>query len=132
MCVSAEILPETVVATDGGRYDVNILRRQRLAVYWQESPAEVRRCSWFYKGSSDTRYVPYEENVSTQLEEEFKIATTTNSWHRRFEFPSGETIVFHGPTVIVHFLQASSPDAWGNTPVSIRKRNVFINNRGRE
>lgn len=116
---AAEIVPETVVATDGGRYDVNILRRQRTAVYWQESPSEVRRCSWFYKGSIDTRYVPYEENVSTRLEEEFKIATTTNVWHRHVEFPNGETVVFHGPNVMVHFLQATSPDAWGNTPVSV-------------
>ncbi|PSN51111.1 hypothetical protein C0J52_07975 [Blattella germanica] len=111
-----KILPETVVSTDGGRYDVNILRRQRLAVYWQENPTEVRRCSWFYKGSSDTRYVPYEENVSTRLEEEFKVATTTNVWHRRVELPNGEAIVFHGPTVMVHYLQATSPDAWGNSP----------------
>ncbi|KAJ9577954.1 hypothetical protein L9F63_025185, partial [Diploptera punctata] len=113
---SKEILPETIVATDGGRYDVNILRRQRLAVYWKENATEVRRCGWFYKSSSDTRYVPYEENVSTRLEEEFKIATTTNVWHRRIEFPNGETIVFHGPTMMVHYLQATSPDSWGNTP----------------
>ncbi|XP_069674326.1 phospholipase DDHD2 isoform X3 [Periplaneta americana] len=113
---STDIAPETLVATDGGRYDVNILRRQRSSVYWQESPSEVRRCSWFYKGSADTRYVPYEENICTRLEEEFKIATTTNVWHRRVEFPNGETVVFHGPNVMVHFLQATSPDAWGNTP----------------
>ncbi|KAJ9590941.1 hypothetical protein L9F63_016039, partial [Diploptera punctata] len=113
---SKEILPETIVATDGGRYDVNILRRQHLAVYWKENATEVRRCGWFYKSSSDTRYVPYEENVSTRLEEEFKIATTTNVWHRRIEFPNGETIVFHGPTMMVHYLQATSPDSWGNTP----------------
>lgn len=114
--ISTEIAPETLVPTDGGRYDVNILRRQKSSVYWQESPSEVRRCSWFYKGSTDTHYVPYEENVSTRLEEEFKIATTTNVWHRRVEFPNGETVVFHGPNVMVHFLQATSPDAWGNTP----------------
>ncbi|PNF41924.1 Phospholipase DDHD2 [Cryptotermes secundus] len=114
--ISTEIAPETLVPTDGGRYDVNILRRQRSSVYWQESPSEVRRCSWFYKGSTDTRYVPYEENVSTRLEEEFKIATTSNVWHRIVELPNKETVVFHGPNVMVHYLQATSPDAWGNTP----------------
>lgn len=98
---------------------MNILRRQRSSVYWQESPSEVRRCSWFYKRSSDTRYVPYEENVSTRLEEEFKIAATTNVWHRHVEFPNGETVVFHGPNSMFHHLHAASPDAWGNTPVSV-------------
>lgn len=65
---------ETEVSTDGGRYDVNILRRQRVAVYWDEAPTEVRRCSWFYKGNADSRYVPYDENVATRLEvPKFKI-----------------------------------------------------------
>lgn len=113
---STEISPDTAVATDGGRYDVNILRRQRSAVYWEEGATEVRRCSWFYKGAIDSRYVPYEESLATRLEEEFKIASTSNEWHRRVEFPNGESVVFHGPNVMVHFPQATSPDAWGNTP----------------
>nr|CAD7198841.1 unnamed protein product [Timema douglasi] len=113
---STDISPEMIVPTDGGRYDVNVLRRQRSAVYWNEPVTEVRRCSWFYKGAIDTRYVPYEENVSTRLEEEFKIATTTNVWHRKVEFPNKETVVFHGPNVMVHFLQGAALDVWGNTP----------------
>lgn len=57
-----------MVPTDGGRYDVDVLRRQRLSVYWQEDPGEVRRCSWFVKGSLDSRYNPYEEKIATMLE----------------------------------------------------------------
>ncbi|KAK7866472.1 hypothetical protein R5R35_014340 [Gryllus longicercus] len=121
---STDISPDTVVATDGGRYDVNILRRQRTAVYWEENPSEVRRCSWFYKGAIDSRYVPYEESVATKLEEEFKIAMNKNEWHRRVELAHGETVVFHGSNVMVHFPQAASPDAWGNTPVTTRPRVV--------
>nr|QLL26895.1 TAG lipase [Locusta migratoria] len=113
---SPNLSPETVVATDGGRYDVNILRRQKTAVYWEENPTEVRRCSWFSKGSLDSRYIPYDENLSARLEEEYKIATVTNSWHHRVELPNGEHIIFHGPNVMVQFPLASSPDAWGNTP----------------
>lgn len=56
------------MATDGGRYDVEVLRRRRIAVYWQEESSEVRRCSWFVKGSMDVRYIPYEENIATMLE----------------------------------------------------------------
>ena len=66
--VLADLTIDTEVPTDGGRYDVNILRRQRAAVYWEEAPTEVRRCSWFYKGNSDSRYAPYDENVATRLE----------------------------------------------------------------
>lgn len=64
----ADISPDRMVATDGGRYDVNILRRQRSAVYWDNTPTEVRRCSWFYKGNNDGRFTPYEENIATKLE----------------------------------------------------------------
>lgn len=120
MSILDDLDPDKVVATDGGRYDVNILRRQRNPVYWKGSPSEVRRCSWFHKGNSDGRYVPYEENVATKLEEEFKTAFEMNQWHRKVELPNGETVVFHAPDVLVLFPPTQSPDAWGNTPVGTR------------
>lgn len=113
-----DIDPDKFIATDGGRYDVNILRRQRVPVYWNSSPSEVRRCSWFYKSSPDGKLVPYEENVATRLEEEFKLAFETNQWHKKVELANKETVMFHGPDVLVLFPPMESPDAWGNTPVS--------------
>lgn len=116
--LSPDLTSDTEVATDGGRYDVNILRRQRVAVYWEEAPTEVRRCSWFYKANADSRYVPYDENVATRLEEEYKLSYTQNEWQKRVEFPNGEAVVFHSANVMVHYLSSISPDAWGNAPVS--------------
>ncbi|XP_023367533.1 SEC23-interacting protein [Otolemur garnettii] len=108
--------PESVVlGTDGGRYDVHLYDRVRKAVYWEEEPAEVRRCTWFYKGDTDSRFIPYTEEFSEKLEAEYKKAVTTNQWHRRLEFPSGETIVMHNPKVIVQFQPSSVPDEWGTT-----------------
>ncbi|KAM9726907.1 SEC23-interacting protein isoform 1-T1 [Menidia menidia] len=108
--------PENVVVrTDGGRYDVQLYDRVKSAVYWEEEPTEVRRCSWFYKGDSDSRFVPYSEEFSEKLEAEYKKAVSTNQWHRRLEFPSGETIVMHNPKVIVQFQPSSIPDEWGTT-----------------
>lgn len=61
--------PENVIIrTDGGRYDVQLYDRVRTAVYWEEELAEVRRCSWFYKGDADSRFVPYSEEFSDKLE----------------------------------------------------------------
>ncbi|XP_003479352.1 SEC23-interacting protein isoform X3 [Cavia porcellus] len=108
--------PESVVlGTDGGRYDVYLYDRVRKAVYWEEEPAEVRRCTWFYKGDTDSRFIPYTEDFSEKLEAEYKKAITTNQWHRRLEFPGGETIVMHNPKVIVQFQPSSVPDEWGTT-----------------
>ncbi|XP_007478966.1 SEC23-interacting protein isoform X2 [Monodelphis domestica] len=108
--------PESVVlSTDGGRYDVYLYDRLRKAVYWEEEQTEVRRCTWFYKGDTDSRYIPYTEEFSEKLEAEYKKAITTNQWHRRLEFPSGETIVMHNPKVIVQFQPSSMPDEWGTT-----------------
>ncbi|XP_008214633.1 SEC23-interacting protein isoform X2 [Nasonia vitripennis] len=114
---SNEISPETKVATDGGRYDVEILRRHRSPVYWTGPITEVRRCSWFYKGPAESRYTPYEESVAARLEEEFKQACTSNNWNRRVDLNNGEYIIFHSPTVQVHYLQATTPElsaSWGN------------------
>ncbi|XP_008299243.1 SEC23-interacting protein isoform X2 [Stegastes partitus] len=108
--------PENVIVrTDGGRYDVQLYDRMRTAVFWEEEPTEVRRCSWFYKGDTDSRFVPYSEEFSDKLEAEYKKAVSTNQWHRRLEFPSGETIVMHNPKVIVQFQPSSIPDEWGTT-----------------
>lgn len=108
--------PESVVVrTDGGRYDVQLYDRQRSAVFWDEDPSEVRRCTWFYKGDNDSRFIPYSEDFSDKLEAEYKRAVSTNQWHRRLEFPSGETIVMHNPKVIVQFQPSSMPDEWGTT-----------------
>lgn len=57
-----------VVAVDGERYDVHVKKRKRYAVYWEQTPTEVRRCTWFYKGDKDTKFVPYPEDFSTRLE----------------------------------------------------------------
>lgn len=108
--------PESViVCTDGGRYDVQLYDRIRTAVYWEEEPTEVRRCTWFYKGDTDSRFIPYSEEFSDKLEGEYKKAVSTNQWHRRLEFPSGETIVMHNPKVIVQFQPSAMPDEWGTT-----------------
>ncbi|XP_072534261.1 SEC23-interacting protein isoform X3 [Salminus brasiliensis] len=108
--------PENViVSTDGGRYDVQLYDRSRTSVYWEEEPTEVRRCTWFYKGDADSRFIPYSEEFSDKLEAEYKKAVSTNQWHRRLEFPSGETIVMHNPKVIVQFQPSAMPDEWGTT-----------------
>ncbi|XP_033341529.2 uncharacterized protein LOC117229259 isoform X2 [Megalopta genalis] len=114
---SSEITPEITIATDGGRYDVDILRRQRSPVYWTGASTEVRRCSWFYKGSNESVYTPYEESIAAKLEEEYKVACMTNRWNRRIDLNNGEYIIFHGATVQLHYT-TSSPEAsgtWGNT-----------------
>lgn len=62
---------EVIVSTDGGRYDVDVDARTRTAVYWEEAPSAVKRCSWFFKGSLESRYTPYEEEMAEKLEEEY-------------------------------------------------------------
>uniref|UniRef100_G3P4V3 DDHD domain containing 2 n=1 Tax=Gasterosteus aculeatus aculeatus TaxID=481459 RepID=G3P4V3_GASAC len=59
---------EVVIAVEGERYDVHVKDRKRYAVYWEQGPTEVRRCTWFYKGNKDTRFMPYPEDFSKRLE----------------------------------------------------------------
>ncbi|XP_036341183.1 flocculation protein FLO11-like [Rhagoletis pomonella] len=103
-----------IVAVEGGRYDVNIKERTKTAVYWECAPIEVRRCSWFYKGT-DSKMVPYEESIADLLESEYKQAFDSGEWHKKIVLSMHEQVTFHGPTVIVHFQQQQSTDAWGGT-----------------
>lgn len=108
-----QILDREIVTTDGGRFDVNIKERTRNAVYWTAERNEVRRCSWFYKGI-DFRLIPYEEEVAEHLEDEYRDASHTGEWQRKIPLTSGETVIFNGPSDILHFLQSQSTDSWNN------------------
>lgn len=118
---SNDIGPETTVATDGGRFDVEILKRQRIPIFWAGPVSEVRRCSWFFKGPTESRYTPYEEKVAARLEEDYKQACTMNIWNRRVDLNNGEYIIFHSPTVQLHYSQATTPElsaSWANNAVN--------------
>ncbi|NWI60720.1 DDHD2 Phospholipase, partial [Calyptomena viridis] len=104
-----------VVPTSGGRYDVLLKRRQRVAVYWDEEVSEVRRCTWFYKGDKD-KYVPYSESFSEELEEAYMIAVTLDEWKKKLESPSREVIILHNPKLMVHYHPVASSDDWVSTP----------------
>ncbi|CAG4999988.1 unnamed protein product [Parnassius apollo] len=122
--VTPDLNENTLVPTDGGRFDVNVVGRLRMPVYWSEKPTDVLRCSWFYKGTTDARYVPYSESVAEKLEEEYKHGITTGEWHRRLTLPNGELVVMHGPAVMVHFLQSGASDAFSSSSQSTMRPRV--------
>ncbi|XP_047522927.1 uncharacterized protein LOC125061497 isoform X2 [Pieris napi] len=119
---SSDLNENTLVPTDGGRYDVNIIGRIRMPVYWSEKPTNVRRCSWFYC-NTDGRYVPYAEAVAEKLEVEYQHGMATGEWHRRLILPNNELVVMHGPGVMVHFLQ-NSVDSFSGSPQSMTRPRV--------
>lgn len=119
-----------LIPTDGGRYDVDLHRRQRRAIYWEEPVSDVRRCSWFYKGEGERWYLPYDETQANRLEvcslslsisklcrqkvianvsffllqEEYLSALSQGMWNRRVEMGGGETVIMHSHSAIVHYL----------------------------
>uniref|UniRef100_A0A8C5ZNC9 DDHD domain containing 2 n=1 Tax=Marmota marmota marmota TaxID=9994 RepID=A0A8C5ZNC9_MARMA len=105
-----------VVSTDGGRYDVHLGERMRYAVYWDELASEVRRCTWFYKGDKDNKYVPYSESFSQVLEETYRLAVTLDEWKKKLESPNREIIILHNPKLMVHYQPIAGSDEWGSTP----------------
>ncbi|XP_007665591.2 phospholipase DDHD2 isoform X2 [Ornithorhynchus anatinus] len=105
-----------VVPTDGGRYDVHLGERMRYAVYWDELPSGVRRCTWFFKGDKDNKYVPYSEGFSQVLEETYMLAVTLDEWKKKLESPNREIIILHNPKLMVHYHPVPGADEWGSTP----------------
>ncbi|XP_053319019.1 phospholipase DDHD2 [Spea bombifrons] len=104
-----------VIPTCGGRYDVYFGSRKRRAVYWEEAESEVQRCTWFYKGEKDNKYVPYAEDFSQVLEDAYMLAVTQNQWKRKLESPSRDIIILHNPKLMVHYQPTGMPDVWGAT-----------------
>jgi hypothetical protein len=46
---------------------VNVASRRRAAVFWTDE-SRVRRCSWFYRRESDSKFMPFDEQFSANLE----------------------------------------------------------------
>ncbi|XP_019722477.1 phospholipase DDHD2 isoform X3 [Hippocampus comes] len=107
---------EVVVAVEGERYDVHVKERKRYAVYWEQAPTEVRRCTWFYKGDKDLRFMPYTEDFSVNLEDAYMIAVTLDEWKRKLDFPTGETVILHNPKLIMHYQPIGFQEDWVSSP----------------
>ncbi|XP_042328742.1 phospholipase DDHD2 isoform X1 [Sceloporus undulatus] len=107
---------DLVVPTEGGRYDVYLKKRLRCAVYWEEAESEVRRCTWFYKGEKDNRYIPYPESFSDELEDAYMICVTLDEWKKKLESPTREIIILHNPKLMVHYHPVATTDDWGASP----------------
>ncbi|KAM8973249.1 triacylglycerol hydrolase DDHD2 [Pelodytes ibericus] len=105
-----------VIQTCGGRYDVFFGSRKRRAVYWEEAESVVQRCTWFYKGDKDNKYVPYPEDFSQVLEDAYMVAMTLNEWKKKLESPFRDIIILHNPKMMVHYQPTGIPDEWGATP----------------
>ncbi|XP_063223047.1 phospholipase DDHD2-like [Bacillus rossius redtenbacheri] len=85
------------VATDGGRYDVELAPRLRAAAYWDEAPQEVRRCSWFSQAA------PFEEAAAAELERGYVAAVRTGAWGARVALPGGGQVLLAAPGDMLHF-----------------------------
>lgn len=113
-----------IVHTDGGRFDVDVLARTRTPVYWSGESEEIRRCSWFYK-TIDSIYIPYDETLSEQIEDEYKGCMLENKWQKKMSLPDDETIAFHSATVMVHFFNSNDYSIWKNSAVVSRRPRVL-------
>ncbi|XP_041088170.1 phospholipase DDHD2-like isoform X2 [Polyodon spathula] len=113
---SGEDPKSIVVATEGERYDVHLAERMQYPVYWEQAATEVRRCRWFYKGDKDSKFLPYPEDFSEQLEEVYMIAVTLDEWKKKLEFPTGETVILHNPKLIMQYQSIGLQEDWVSSP----------------
>ncbi|XP_026075456.1 phospholipase DDHD2-like isoform X1 [Carassius auratus] len=94
---------EVVVATDGRRYDVRLRERKRYSVYWEQKPAEVRRCSWFHRSIKAMTYNPYSEELCDILEVAYMTAVTLGKWKQHLKLPKGKTVILHNPKLMLQY-----------------------------
>lgn len=56
------------IATNGNRFDVNLVQRIRTPIYWDAIPNDIRRSKWFYLPEQEGRFIPYDEQMNEILE----------------------------------------------------------------
>lgn len=135
---------DQLISTDGGRHDVDIRARKRMAVYWQAEANEVRRCSWFFK-TIDCSFVPFAEDMAELLEQEYKVsdggdlwylngylnfvystqdAHESKQWQRKITLPNGETVQIHEANLMMHYISTSTEGSWGSTSTQTTVKRV--------
>jgi len=108
---------DDLIPVDGTRYDVSISTREKRPTYWRGETLPIRRCSWFHRSSTEGRWIPYEEDVSSKLEQEYQTAMKHGRWQCKVVFESGDWVMLHSPEVMMHFPTSSTSsgalDDWG-------------------
>ncbi|KAG5678646.1 hypothetical protein PVAND_008302 [Polypedilum vanderplanki] len=87
---------DNVVCTSGGRYEVNIKDRRRSSIYWTSGSNIIRKCSWFYIDSLNSKngnIVPFEENLAIYLEKEYERAMTHEAWNQKINLPESNDFI---------------------------------------
>jgi hypothetical protein len=84
-----------IVATDGGRFEVNLKEKRRSSVYWSSGSSAIRRCSWFFRNpnSSDNSFIPFDEATAEFMESEYEKAMLGNSWNHRIPIPDTDDFI---------------------------------------
>lgn len=67
-CILDDQCNESIIPTDGSRFDVYLNQRIRKPVYWSDKPTKIRRCLWFLRNRSGSNFIPYDEAIATILE----------------------------------------------------------------
>lgn len=115
---------DRIVPTDGGRYDVNLDKRLRYPLYWEEGVSVVRRCTWFYKGDGGSKLVPYMEDMAARLEAEYLMAFRKNHWPCRVRLSSDEYVMIHNTNVMVQFSPNNESENWSGEDIGTRPKVV--------
>lgn len=104
------------VTVKGGRFEVDLINLKMRPIYWDGVSVEIKRCLWFYKENNDNRFKPYDEQYSKLLEKQYELTLTNNLFHKKFTLEANEeeVFVFHSTTIMLHFVQSSIVDEFGN------------------
>ncbi|CAF3679891.1 unnamed protein product [Rotaria socialis] len=104
-----------VIATNGNRYDVNLVERTRTPVYWTDEPNEIRRSKWFYLPENDSRFIPFDEKMNEILENLYKETCHKQLWHKKHEMNDGkEILIFHTPVMMTIQSTEGEITHWSN------------------
>ncbi|XP_057306093.1 phospholipase DDHD2-like isoform X1 [Hydractinia symbiolongicarpus] len=115
--------PLKSVSTNGGRYDVDLNSLRQTAIYWNEAPCQVRRCTWFYKGDAENKLIPYESDVAEKLENEYIAMMKKGIFNIRIDIVPGKFVIFHNPNVLVQYVSNVEHD-WTGEDSKVRPKVV--------
>ena len=95
------------ILTDGGKFEVDLISRQRRAIFWNQDSQVVTRVTWFFRVDGEYKYYPFDEQIADEIEEFYTGTIRQGSYPQRKQLEPGNLLIVHSPDLVIQALENS-------------------------
>ena len=95
----------STILTDGGKFEVDLVSRQRRAIFWQQDSQTVARVTWFFRTDGEYKYHPFDEQIAEEIEHFYVETVKKGVFPQRKELGPGDLLIVHSAELVIEALE---------------------------